>query len=363
MNRFKRFAAVLLALSLVASLAACHPKNEIAMTVGDVQITSALYMCALIQADSEGRNKVDELAGDDVTDINYYKQKIDNTDFSVWVKNRAEEVCKEYAAYEIKFEEAGLTLDGDTLSTIDTYVNYYWTSAGYSQIYEENGVNLDTYKKFFTYSYKSQEYFTSIYGKEGTNPVSDADLTTALSENYVLADLLTGSYTDSSTGTSMTDEEKAALKTRFEGYVARLQGGESFAAIYNEYNGTTEEDSDATSDTGESAPQDKYAQALGGEKTASPSDNYDTVKAMANAEAKLIEADTGLTIAVRKDIMADPYYLESMNPQLLVLLKQDEFQAGIDEFIKTLTVDKNNYAVDRFKVKNIVYPSANSAAA
>ena len=59
MKALKKLLALTLAIFMILSVAACHPKDEVAITVGDVEITSALYMYALLEADSAARSKVD----------------------------------------------------------------------------------------------------------------------------------------------------------------------------------------------------------------------------------------------------------------------------------------------------------------
>lgn len=368
MKLLKRTAVGLLAAAMLVSVAACHPANEVAMTIGDVQITSALYMCALIQADGEARNTVDEAkaaeaeeSGDTTTSTtsttDYYAETVEDTDFSTWVRNRAEEICKEYAAYTMRFDEAGLTLDEDTQSEIDTYADMYWNSYGYSTIYEPNGVSFDTYKTFFTYSYKAEEYFMSVYGEDGTDPVSDDELTTVLTENYVAAETLTGPYTTSDSegnSTTLTDDEKTELKETFDGYAERLRQGESFETIYNEQN----PDADVSTDTeAEDSPADPYIRLYGSEDTSYASDYFEDIKNMAVNDVAVLEDETdGLTLVVRKDVTEDPYYFNTLRDQLLYDARQDEMEASIDEYANSLTMDKNNFAINQFKPNKIVYP-------
>ncbi|HHW46667.1 MAG TPA: hypothetical protein GXX17_07190 [Clostridiales bacterium] len=379
MKILKSLAAYSLIIVLIFSFSACHPKDEVAMTIGDVQITSALYMCALIQADGEARNLIDKNAAEGVENIDYFKQKIEGADYTDWVKNRAEEICKEYAAYELKFAEAGLEISEDTQSEIDFYTDYYWNTAGLGKFYEKNGVAFQTYKKFFTYSYKAREYFESIYGKDGTNPVSEEELKSAMDENFVLVNQLYASYTDTD-GNDLSDDAKAEIKQKFESYVTRLNNGESFETIYNEYNATddndenddnnqdgqdasgqpeesttsNEDESDNTDDTPK--PQDKNAIILGDSDTNFASEIFSDVKAMSPGEVKIIEpsSSTGIYLIVRKDILSDPYYLDYLNLEILKLLKQTEFENMIKEYANSLQFNKNNYAVNRFKVKKIV---------
>ncbi len=368
MKLLKRTAVGLLAAAMLVSAAACHPKDEVAMTIGDVQITSALYMCALIQADGEARNTVDEAkaaeaeaAGDTTTSTtsttDYYAETVEDTEFSTWVRNRAEEICKDYASYTMKFDEAGLSFDEETQSTIDSAADMYWNSYGYSTIYEPNGVSFDTYKTFFTYSYKAEEYFMSVYGEEGTNPVPDEELMTVLTENYVAAQTLTGPYTTTDSegnSTTLTDDEKAALKETFEGYAERLRQGESFETIYKEQN----PNADASTDTeAEDAPADPYVRLFGSEDTSYASDHFEDVKNMAVNDVAVLEDETnGLTLVVRKDVTEDPYYFNNLRDQLLYDLKQEEMETTITEYGNSLAMDKNDFAINQFKPKKIVYP-------
>ena len=57
MRNIKRIIALALGLLMALSFAGCHKKNEIAVTIGDVEFTSAYYMCALVNADSEAKGK------------------------------------------------------------------------------------------------------------------------------------------------------------------------------------------------------------------------------------------------------------------------------------------------------------------
>lgn len=377
MNKVKSLAALCLAIIMLFSLAACHPKDEVALTIGDVKITSALYMCALIQADGEARNTIDNNAAEGVQNIDYFKQQIEGVNYTTWVKNRAEEICKEYAAYEIKFAEAGLTLSQDALSELDFTTEYYWTSAGLGSLYEQNGVSFETYKKFSTYSYKAREYFLSIYGKDGTDPVPEETLKSTMNDKYVVVNQLYASFTDTD-GNALSDEAKAEIKENFESYVDRLNNGESFETIYNEYNKTDEdeeeddtqddqnqseqdttsqpEEDDQNEDDDSPKPQDEYASILGDSDTRFNSEIFSDVKEMGAGEVKIIEpsSGSGIYLIVRKDILSDPFYLDYLNIELLTFLKQTEFEDMIKEYTNSLSFDKNNFAVNRFKVKKLV---------
>lgn len=380
MNTFKKLLGLLLAAVMIFTFAACHPKDEVALTVGDVEITSALYMAALISADGEAKTKVDEAnAETSSTDssatssaatsstavsstVDYLKEKVEDTDYSTWVKNRALEICSEWAAYETKCKENDITVSEEEQEEIDYYVDYYWTYYGYQQIYETNGVSKETFKKSFTYSYLYNAYFEALYGEGGEKAVAADEVKKAIEENFVIANVLTASTKD------LKDAEKTETVNKFNNYITRLNKGASFEEIYNEYYEIKEDDkttsSSATSSTTEEEkkpePKDKYASVLGSEDTSYADDNYKTVKEMAIGERKLIndEENGTLTILIRGDLFGDEYWTENLNTPALALLKQEEFDKDMEEYAKTLKVEKNSFAIDRFKVKNIEYPTA-----
>ena len=60
MKLFKKLLAMGLCAALVLSMVGCHKKNETALTIDGVKITSALYLSALFECDTEARTKVDE---------------------------------------------------------------------------------------------------------------------------------------------------------------------------------------------------------------------------------------------------------------------------------------------------------------
>ncbi len=353
MNTLKKIAAILLVFVMLFTFAACHPKDEVALTVDDVKITSALYMYALITADGEARSKVDETKEDTETEVDYYKEKIDDKKFETWVKDRAIELCKDLAANEIKFKEAKLSLTEEQEAEVAQYVDYYWSYYGYQALYETNGVSKETFSRAFKSSYYLNEYFLSIYGEKGTNPVSKDEVTKTMDENFVTANVLSVSLAE-----LKTDAEKADAEKKFNDYLARLKKGEEFGKIYNEYYDIKETEEEKTETTDEKAPKDEFATILGSEDTDYANDNFKTVKEMKIGEIKLVKTDSAITILIRGDMMADEYWVENLNTPTLNLIKGEEFEKTMADFAKKLSVKKNSYAINRFKVKKIVYPTA-----
>ncbi len=355
MKNIKRIIASALVLVMALSFTACHKKNEIAVKAKDVEFTSAYYMCALINADSEAKAKVQEDLSEEeasAEEINYFSKKIDGKKYEEWVKDTALASLKEIAAYKLLCQENKVELDKEMLTNAETYASYYWSSYGYSMIYEPNGVAQSTYTQYMKDSYCSEAYFEHLYGEGGEKEIAAKDVKTKIYGSFIIADILNASFTS-----EMKDKEKKEIKTKLDGYVKALNDGtKTFEDVYKEYNNVKDEEKTET--TEEDGPKDQYAQILGAEGTVYESEDYDTVKKMKTGEVKLVKLDddAGYKLIVKQDIKADKYYLENLDSTARHLIKDEEFKGIIEDYQKGFELDVNKYAVNQFKVKKIVEP-------
>ena len=357
----KRIFAALLCLAISLSFAGCHKKDEIAVSTGDVEFTSAYYMAALLDADSQAKSKVQsELTEEEQKseNIDYYSKKIDGKKYETWVKDTAIANLKEIAAYKLLCAENKIELDDEKKTEAESYAGYYWSNYGYSMYYEPNGVSQATYTKYMTDTYYSSLYFDHLYAKDGEKEIPAKDVKSEIYNQFIIA-----TYESEA-----TDNDKAALKKKLQGYVKALEdGSKTFEEVYKEYNNVKDEEEekhDHEEDTKEETkePKDSYAQVLGGEDTVYANDHYETVKKMKTGAVKLIELEdkTGFVLVVKQNIKADDYYLDSLDSVARHILKDEEFEKAIDEYVKTFELEINKYAVNQFKVKKIVEPDYNS---
>ena len=356
MKNIKRVFALALVLVMALTVAACHQKDEVAVKIGDVEFTSAYYMCALINAHSEAKSKVqEELSEDESTeDVDYYSKKIDDKDFVTWVEDTAMDSLKEIAAYKTLCKENDLEISEEDAANAENYASYYWSSYGYSAYFEPNGVGESTYTQYMKDSYYASVYFEHLYGEGGEKEIAADTVKTKMYDNFVIADIIEVSFSEKE------DDEITALKEQINGYAGDLKNGKkTFEEVYKDYNGTTDE-TEETAESDEPRPKDKYASILGAEDTVYASDQYGTVKAMATGEVKVIELDdnAGLVLAVKQDITADSYYLDTLDMTVRHLIADEEYEKDIKDYAAKMDCEVNNYAVKQFKVKKIVEPSA-----
>ena len=358
MRFLKNAAIIMLVAILCLGCTACHPKNEVAVTVGEYEFTSGYYLCTLIFADMEARGKVDEKLAEDedydaTKEVNYLKQKIDKKDFSEWVKDTAMDNLKLIANYKAECKKADLKLDDEKTANAEYMAEYYWSSYGYASLFEPNGVSAATFKEYMKDSYYSDLYFQHIYGAEGEKAISADDVRNTISSKFALANILEGSFAE------MQDADKTAAKDKFAAYEKELREGKrTFEEIYKEHNQIKDEEATESTDTQEKKPLDEYASLIGNEDTNYASDRFEEIAALKVDEIKLItlEEDAGLLLVVKKDVIADPYYIESLDSDARYIIAGDGFEEDMKKAADKLDTKVNDYAVDRLKVKNITYP-------
>ena len=359
MKVLKSIFALVLCLALsVTCLVGCHEKGEIAVTIGDIEFTAGYYACVLVQSDDAARTKVEEALSKDSSlsgEIDYYSQKIENKDYETWVRENALNTLKDIAAVKTLCKKANFDLDDEAKSLADSEADYYWYSYGLSAIYEPNGVSEQTYREYTYDKYLINEYFEFVYGKGGEKEIAADKISKQLTDNYALVNKLEVSFTD------LKDDAKADKKELFAKFEKELkEGTKTFEKVYLEYNEIKEEDhKHEEAEEGETLPQDQHATILGkDEESYYYSKHFETASKMTVGEVKVItlEEDAGLVLLVKKDISADPYYLETLDLMLRDELEGENHSKAMTEYGKSLDCVVNDFSIEQFEIEEIYYP-------
>lgn len=383
MKTLKKALAIVLAVVFVLSLAACHPKDEVAISAGDYKITSAMYSYFLTMADSEAKNIIntDDKYDTKAKGFSYYKQKIDDKPFETYVKDLAVENCLRYIVLEKLSKESELKISDKDKEGWESTADYYWNYA-YGPVLIENGVGYATYKKIFMNDALYNEYFEFTYGKGGEKEISVDSIKKAMQENYSAVYMITHDY---------SKEEKPNVETiskSLDKYVASLKDGKAFVDVLAEYNkdnkketsssttsstttstttpsATTSTTSTTASSTTSSSQKEEEKKPKDSNITilskyedtyaATLFEKYADVEKLKADEVALIHNEDAKAyyIVVKKDINADEYYLDDLTDEIRYLLKSDEFDKFIKDTASKLDYEVNKYAVNQFKVKKI----------
>ncbi len=370
MGIFKRTLAALLCGAVCVSLAACHPKNEVAATAKEkngkttVEITSAQYLYALTSATLEAQNNIASANSDEeIKDYSKYKVvetdadgKETKTEYYKWIENHAKELLAQYAGAMIKREDLKLELDETTEQSIESYGNMYWQYY-YQPVFEKNGISSETYLKMFTADYFENEYFLSIYDTDGTNAVAESTVSKTFYQNYCLGNAITISVseaTDDSDTSSDSEETSMTLdeaKKLLNSYKKRIEDGTKFDTIFSEYN-TKYNSSDSESEETESDPTTVFASSATDEE----SDIFETVNKMKKNAVKVIVNDdkTEVTLVQKLDIKSDEdTYYKNYRETVLHQLKDDEFTTDFEKYCDSLEISYDKSVTKRLNVKKI----------
>ena len=177
----KKLIALLAAVAMVFSLAACGSTPDSVGTIGTVDITSGLYLLAQYDA----YQKAADLASSDQDAANvkaFLKQTItvdsdsgETATVSDYVARKTLENLQTYAATELRFDELGGQLTAEEEQQADSYAQQLMDN--YGDAYTANGIGLETLKLFQQLQYKQTLLLDLVYGKDGETPVEDGELT------------------------------------------------------------------------------------------------------------------------------------------------------------------------------------------
>ena len=381
MKVIRKIAALLLVMAMVLTVTGClHQKDEIAVTVGDAKFTSAYYMCALINARTEAQAKVMENLTEEeqeTQEFDVYSKQIDGKKYVDWIEARAIEIIKENAAYRLLCKQNNVELTKEELSNVEANASLAWygdSSDPYTlpeYLYfdpdgdegtDDNGVSYKTYLSFRKDLAYKEKYFDSLYSKDGKNAISDEDVKKTIYENFVIADVLDAAYEEGA-----DDESKAALKTKLEAYAKELQEGKkTFEQVYADYNN---EENHSHENDAEDGPKDAHAAVFGTEATKYVfgeqvidynTSYYSKINSMKVGEAVVMDNKdgTGLVLFFKRDITADPYYVTNLDINARHIIADEDFAKILEDYMKNLKPEINDYAIGQFDVEDIKDPYA-----
>ena len=127
MMQMKKIAAGAVALLLAGTMTACGEDTSWAYRSGDDVVTSGMYVGLSIDA----LNAAYSLEGYDASK-SPFDQDLENMDSVQWLKQKAGALSREYLAVEAKFDEMGLSFTDEEQESLDTKVDFYWTTRGMS---------------------------------------------------------------------------------------------------------------------------------------------------------------------------------------------------------------------------------------
>lgn len=354
MKYIKKGLAAVLAAVMLLSFTGCN--TSWVFDYDGTKIPAGLYIGYTIAA--YGNLSSQEGYSDTITDP--MKQTVNGMSAKEWIKQDARSSCNAYIAVERKFEELGLTLSEDEMATIDSNTEAAWeaqidangTTLG--ELYEDNGVSKETYRKMLISSSKLNSIFQKYYGEGGLQEIPVENLTAHFEENYASINALSIVITE---GDNLTDAQIEANEERQEKMDTYLkwinEEGKSFSECYDDYyHFLTQTEHTDTEDV--QTDEDL--------KTWLTKDTTSVSSVLMNAvfnemkddgTARIVNDGTSNYLVVRYDVNSDEKNFEEMRESVLVNLKSDEFNDMVAEWADALEPTVNQAAVNRYDPKNI----------
>lgn len=354
----------------------------------------------------------------ETVDYNNYKFNEDGevsqtgtVSYEAFVRDETIKRLKQYAALDSLMAEAGLKLDDTSVDAAEaeaycqwyygcsyntyaqyansgmaSYLSYYYTP--YSTYLEENGVAYTTFLKYMTYESTYNFYFTHLYGEDGEKALADNEIIDYMNKHYAIADSISFSKKDSDSKT-LSDDDLKELKALADGYAERLNAGEDFETVYNEETKRKEEaaktdssssssstsseetssvtssettSSDITSSGSESkeyAPP-AYLGIYGDEDTAYSHAMFSEILKQEIGKAVVLDDtdNSQYLLAVRRNMTDETYenyWFKNLRDTITYAIKQDEFDAFIDEYGAKLSFSEDTHATKPFGVDDIKF--------
>lgn len=372
----KRILALLCALALTVGLAGCVLSTpDTVGTIGDVEISSGLYLLAQFDA----YQKAADLASSeqDASKVKSFLKETITVDadteetatVSDYVAQQTLKNLETYAAIETRFDALGGQLTAEQEAQADSYAEQLMNQ--YGDTYKANGIGLETVKRFERILLKSTVLLDLVYGENGETPVSDADLT-----DYIENDLYYLSYVAvplyNTTSYAFADDSQKALMlelaqgamssynpTRPATAAAQQSAFQSAATavlpdLYD-VTATTDDPADASFSTSLLSDSD-----LDTSFTADGS--ADAIRALQMGEATAVQYSTlAMMMAVRLDPL-QMSTLDTLRATALSDMKSAELQDALAEYGASLPHSLDASAMSKLPAKKIINNSANSTA-
>lgn len=376
----KKLIALLAAVAMVFSLAACGSTPDSVGTIGTVDITSGLYLLAQYDA----YQKAADLASSeqDAADVKaFLKQTItvdadsgETATVSDYVSQKTMENLETYAAIETRFEELGGQLTAEEEAQADSYASQLMEQ--YGDTYKANGIGLNTVQRFERILIKSSDLLELVYGVDGETPVSDADLTSHLENNmYELAyytiplyNTSTYAFADDDQTTEMLNLAQSAIDdvNSYAATLADLSDSTNSSMLMGAFSGVVTSalpDIYKVLNSTYSSDSDAPSLELIGDSTVTSAFTADgaadTVRSLSIGQAAALKYNGYAMMAA---LRLDPLSLKALDDlrgQVLNDMKGEELSEALTAYGASLEHNLSSSAMNRMPASKIVNSSTN----
>ncbi|MBC5788497.1 MULTISPECIES: hypothetical protein [Clostridiaceae] len=336
MSLVKKFAAFAVAAVLAVSATGCNGSPEWVMKTDNYSLGSGSYLDIVMTSITNATNQIDMKSTEDLFD-----QKIGDQSISDWVLDDVEKQAKIYMAVNQKFEEEGLELSEEELSTLDAQIASYYPQYQTYYAYDLKGISEDSFREVMLLASKQSKLFQNIYGEGGTQEVSNEEMKQYYSEHaakYKAIPLQKDSGDDET-----AEKNNQDLMEKAEGYLERINNGESIDDVYAEHQTSMNNQNTTLAfsymyDTDEVLTE--LRDAVFGAEIGGP--------------AILLDLESSIYIIQRSDHMADEAEVTSANTSTINRMKLPEFEEEMLKYAdENCDIQVNNSMIKKYTPKKV----------
>ena len=333
MKFMKKAAASLAAISLALSLTACGTDVSWAAKIGkDTTVPIGMYIYTqAVNFRSYAQNGVLN------TSSELEKQTVNVSDTDRKATEYLDEVAvkavKSYTGARILAKEMKQELTDEEIASAESSAKEQYDTD--KEVYEKNGIAQSSIAEYYKNMTLQNKLFNAVYGKDGTNPISDKELKQYIKDNYATISYIQQYYYNED-GSTMSDTEKAKIKKQYEKIKKQAETGKiKFSDKCKEF-----EDKATSYKSGST----KYTSAWD-----LSSDDGKKVMNLKEGQLTFLETDSAIVLLQKQKIDFNDAGLKTYRDTILLRYKFDAFTK---ELIAKAEADKsvsfNQAAFDKF---------------
>lgn len=347
MRVLKKAATLLLAAAMLLSAASCSGDQTWSVKTSEETLPIGVYIYNTYAAYQEAYSQtLDTSSSSTSSSLDVLSKTIEETPATEWIENRALELCRLNLAVNQKFNEMGLSFTDEETESIQNDINTAWNQN--KSFLESLGVAKESFASAYGwYSAKNSKLFEAIYGRDGTNALSDDEVEAYFTENYTHFGWFSKALTKTEDGqnTNMTDEEIEEVQKQFEEYAEQINnGGQSIEDVSSNY---------TTAEGLEKNPFSEYTEQVG--NTSLNEELKNAINDLENGKAVAVKSGNYYYLIYKYNIQDSVSRLSEDNAYMNVVadMKGEEFTETIQSEAEALVIETNDGALQKYNPSRI----------
>lgn len=227
----KNFILICLLISVLISFAGCSITQPTVLTINGDEVSLSEYNYYF----STAKLQAEQTIPADQIDMYWETEKDGKTMFELLKESAYEEMINLRVAAN-KAEALGISYtDSDVMQATSGFKSQILQAASSEkEYYEMTNTDSETITQIAKL-YAIRSAMLTRYINDGSIDISEDTLKNTFNEKWLKAQHILISTTDATTGASLSDEQKAEKKALAESLLQRVNNGEDFTALMNEY--------------------------------------------------------------------------------------------------------------------------------